>query len=304
MTAATPGPDAVPGDVFADGEARILDRGFRHYDGPRLRWQPVRTVVLHSIQRGLGFRRNTGAKVLPFIAVAIAYLPAIVMIGLAAMVRGAASFDLDLPTYSEYFSSISLAILLLTALVAPEVFGNDQRTGMLGIYLASPLTRTWYLVAKSVSVAAILVLITAGPQLLLLVANTVQGVGPDGPLDWLVVFARIVASGVVVSALLASVSVAVTVVTNNKGIAIAGIIVLLLVVTGIAASMADVSGADGWRVFSVLEVVFTLPTTIHGETVDPEDTLTPAVAWAGWALWTGVGALVAWIRLQRMEITR
>ncbi|MBX3315166.1 MAG: hypothetical protein KF906_12705 [Actinobacteria bacterium] len=304
MTDPTPPSDAVAGDVFADGEARILDRGFRHYDGPRLRWQPFRTVVVHGIQRGLGFRRSTGAKVLPFIAVAIAYLPAIVMIGLATMVRGAASIDLELPTYSEYFSSISLAILLLTALVAPEVFGNDQRTGMLGIYLASPLTRTWYLVAKSLSVATILVLITAGPQLLLLVANTVQGVGPDGPLDWLVVFGRIIASGVVVSALLTSVSVAVTVVTNNKGIAIAGIVVLLMVVTGIAASAAEVTGVDAWRMFNVLEVVFTLPPTIHGEVVDGEDTLSPALAWAGWFLWTGGGALVAWFRLQRLEITR
>jgi ABC-2 type transport system permease protein len=299
-----PTPQPVPVDVFADGEARILDRGFRHYQGPRLRWQPLRTVVLHGIQRGLGFRRSTSAKVLPFIAVAIAFLPAIVMVGLAAMVRGAVTIELELPTYSEYFSSISLAILMLTALVAPEVFGNDQRTGMLGIYLASPLTRTGYLVAKSLSVAAILLLITAGPQLLLLVAATVQGVGPEDIVDWLVVFVRIIASGVVVSALLTAVSVAVTVVTNNKGMAIAGIAVLLLVVTGIASSMAEVSGAEAWQVFSVLQVLFSLPPTIHGEAFDSSDRLSLGVAWTGWAFWTGGGALVAWYRLQRLEITR
>lgn len=301
---ATPTSGPPNGDVFAEGEARILDRGFRHYDGPRLPRQPFTSVVVHSIQRGLGFRRKPSAKVLPFIAVGVAYLPAIVLVGLAALFRGGTDLDLDLPSYADYFGQISLAILLLTAIVAPEVFGNDQRNGMLGIYLASPLTRTSYLVAKSLAVAAILGLITAGPQLVLLIANTVQGVGPEDPIAWLGVFLKIVASGVVASALLTSMSVAVTVLANNKGIATAIIVVMLLIVTGIAASLAEVSGVEAWRVLSLLELIFTLPALIHGDATDAEELMAAGVAWAGFVLWVVAGSLVAWIRLQRMEVTR
>ena len=291
-------------DVFAEGEARILDRGFRNYHGPRERFGPIRTVVEQGIQRGLGFRRKPTAKVLPFLAVAVGYIPAIVLIGMATMFRSGADIDLDIPSYSEYFSSIFLSIVLLTALVAPEVFGNDQKTGMLGIYLASPLTRGSYLLAKAASVATILALITLGPQLLLLIANTVQGVGPDGPWDWFVVFLRIVASGLAVGALLTSVSVAITIVTNNKGIAIAGIVVVLFVVAGLGVGVAEVSEIDALWALSLLDIMFALPTMIHGERLSTVTEIQPAVAWVGFVVWVGVCSTVAWVRMQRLEVTR
>lgn len=295
----------MSGDVFADGEARILDRGFRNFEGTRSRWQPVRTVVVHSVQRGLGLRRAAAAKFLPFLAIAVSFLPAIVLVGMAGLFRGGAEFGLDLPTYSDYFGSISLAVILLTSLVAPEVFGNDQRNGMLGIYLASPLTRTGYLASKTAGVAAILATITAGPQLLLLVANTIQGVGPDGVGDWLLVFLRIVASGVVVSALLTALSVAVTVATNNKGLAIAVIVIVLLVVTTMASGLAEASESEGLRALSILELVLSLPAVIHGDaTIDGEELMSASTAWAGLVGWVVVCGAIAWSRLQRLEVTR
>ncbi|MCB0976880.1 MAG: hypothetical protein KDB02_05415 [Acidimicrobiales bacterium] len=291
-------------DVFAGGEARILDRGFRHYDGVRLRSQPPRTVVVHGIQRGLGFRRRSSAKVLPFIGVAVAFLPAIVMVAMATMFRSGGLSELVLPTYSDYVGSIALAIILLTALVAPEVYGNDQRTGMLGIYLASPLTRDGYLLSKAVSVASILGIVTAGPQLLILVASTIQGVGPDGPLDWLVLLLRILASGVAVSVVLTAMSVAVTVATNNKGIAIAIIVVIFLVVTGIAAGLAEVTDVEAWKLLSLLDVAFSLPPAIHGDASGDAGNLSSPMTWTGFAAWVLVCGTIAWYRLRHLEVTR
>ena len=66
---------------------------------------------------------------------------------------------------------------------APEVLCPDRRTGMLGLYLASPLTRDTYLLAKAAAVAGAARLVTLGPPLLLLVAFILQGLGPDGPGD-------------------------------------------------------------------------------------------------------------------------
>src|SRR3712207_8505042 len=53
-----------------------------------------------------------------------------------------------LPTYHEYYGFITAAIVVFVALVGPEVLCPDRRDGMLGMYLASPLTRDSYLGAK------------------------------------------------------------------------------------------------------------------------------------------------------------
>ncbi len=51
---------------------------------------------------------------------------------------------------------------------------------MLGLYLASPLDRDTYLLAKATAVGLVLSLVTLGPPLFMLIARTVAGVGPDG----------------------------------------------------------------------------------------------------------------------------
>ena len=67
-----------------------------------------------------------------------------------------ASPTTDLPTYGEYYGFIVSAIIVFVAFVAPEVLCTDRRTGMLGLYLASPLTRDTYLLAKAIAVAVVL----------------------------------------------------------------------------------------------------------------------------------------------------
>ncbi|MGN6693010.1 MAG: ABC transporter permease, partial [Aquihabitans sp.] len=68
-------------DTFSTGDAQILDRGYRKYDGPRTGVRgAVRAVVLHSGQRALGMRRSVWAKILPVATIGFAYLPAIVFV--------------------------------------------------------------------------------------------------------------------------------------------------------------------------------------------------------------------------------
>ena len=67
--------------------AQIHDRGYRRYDGRRLgRMHAIRSLTRHSFQRILGLRRPARYKILPFLCVIIAYLPAAVFVGVIALI--------------------------------------------------------------------------------------------------------------------------------------------------------------------------------------------------------------------------
>ena len=97
-------------------------------------------MASHAIQRVLGIKRPAWAKVLPVVAIAIAYIPAIVFVGIVALTPDDPTVQQHIPTYGQYYAYIISAIALFVAIVAPEVLCPDRRTGMLGLYLASPLS--------------------------------------------------------------------------------------------------------------------------------------------------------------------
>ena len=113
----------------------------------------------------------------------ISFIPAIVFIGIAAFLpRGD---ELGLESSADYYGFITGALFLFAAFVAPEAVCTDRRSGMLGLYLASPLSRDTYLVAKAAAIAAVLGTMTLGPPILMLIAYTLADAGPDGVTGWL-----------------------------------------------------------------------------------------------------------------------
>jgi len=46
----------------------------------------MRSLIRHSVQRVLGLKRNVWTKVLPFLTIFFAYVPAIVFVGVAVLV--------------------------------------------------------------------------------------------------------------------------------------------------------------------------------------------------------------------------
>ena len=291
------------------GQARILEGGYRRYDGVRTGSRgAMRSVAVHTMQRALGLRRAGRYKLLPVIAAVLAYVPAIVYAGLAAILP--ASFFLDqqiLPTYAEYYFFITAAIVVFTAFVAPEVLCTDRRTGMLGLYLASPLTRLTYLLSKAAAVMGTLAIVTLGPPLFLLIAYVLEGSGPDGPADVALFVLRIVAAGALLSAFFGSLSMAVSSITDRKAAASAAIVIVLLLSAVVTTSL--VAQADASR-YLLLANLFGLPfeavIRIFGETTQDiyytQLDSTPVVAAAvGWSvLFTAVVGL----RYRALEVTR
>lgn len=294
--------------------ARILDRGYRRYEGRRHgRRSAMRTLAGQTMQRTLGIRRSFGSKILPVIAIVIAYVPAIVFVGVTvllkdlidrAVARGGADV---LPSYGEYYGFIWAAILVFVAFVAPEVLCTDRRNGLLGLYLASPLNRDTYLVAKAMAVAGALALVTIGPPLLYLIGLTLNSRGPEGFAGFLGMFARTVLAGVVVAALYVSLTFAVAATTTRRAAASASIIMILLASSIFAQVLVNAANLDNNLLLAdILFMPFELVRRIFDSpSIDTSFAAlsTPSIVGA-YLLWTLAFALFTRFRYQRIQVTR
>lgn len=285
-------------------EARIHDRGYLDYDGPR--HGPGRAMVnlcYHTIQRVLGLKRSNWQKVLPAISLLIAFIPAIVFIGIAAFLPQGE--ELSLNSTVNYYGFITGALFLFTAFVAPEAVCTDRRSGMLGLYLASPLSRDTYLLAKAAAIAAVLGTMTLGPPLLMLIAYTLADAGPNGMTEWLIELGRILASGTALAVFWAALSLALSSLTARRSLASVGIFVGLLASSAVGDGLA--AGADLGDSYALLNLVG-LPLEAVWRIFGDQQFDAPITGVDTWAIFaTLVGLIVAfgvfarW-RYQRIEV--
>ena len=297
---------------MSDG-ARILDRGYRHYDGPRggvrgAMW----SVAVQAIQRVLGIKRSFWTKIVPVITVFIAYVPAIVFVGLAVLIPDEILQPGETSEYAGYYGVISAAILVFAAFAGPEVLCPDRRTGMLALYLASPLDRDTYLLSKGLAMVFLLSLVTIGPPLLLLIGYTAAGAGPDGPGDWALIFVRILAAGLAFAVFYAVVTLAISATTTRHAVATVSIIIVLLASSAMANYLVEVVEAPAYfGLIGSFEVPMETVARIYGETLQSdtgdESILHSLPTWAvamGYLAWTvGLGTFIRF-RYQRLDVTR
>jgi ABC-2 type transport system permease protein len=210
----------------------------------------------------------------------------------------------DLISYGDYTFFIGSALALFAALVAPEALCPDRRTGMLGLYLAGPLDRNRYLLAKGVGVFAVMLLITVGPLLFMLAAFVLAGFGPNAS-DTPLLLLRILASGAATALLYASLSMAVSSFTTRRAAAAVGVVLALSVPAIVArAAIESADAPKALDLFSFPFVASDLAYRIFGE--QPDDNA-PVEALATWVVAGGLGAaivagaFVCWFRYRRIE---
>lgn len=289
----------------ARGDARIVAPGFTRYDGPRSGiGGSIRSVAWQSARATLGLGRLARHKVFPIMSVAIAYLPAIVFVGAAVLIPNELLDPEEIADYAGYYGFITAAIVLFSALVAPEVLVGDRRNGMLALYLSTPLHRGTYLAAKATAVMGTLGLVTLGPPFLVLLGYTFVGAGPDGFGNWLIVLFRIAVSGLAISAALAAISMAVSCLTDRRAFAATTVVLLVLATPVLAGALVE--GADlsvAWRLIDVFSMPFELVYRIYGQAGNFPELSTFSVVAVNLG-WTVAGlAVVAW-RYRTLVVAR
>ena len=80
----------------------------------------------------------------PWILIALALVPAAVLVVLAAFLGSVPTNpdDFELPSYAEYYEFAIIPLALFAAVVAPLLVCPDRRDGVLSLYAARPITPT------------------------------------------------------------------------------------------------------------------------------------------------------------------
>jgi ABC-2 type transport system permease protein len=235
--AAAPAP-GVPAGAPAGGAPAgdvIHDIGFRHYDGPRYgRGWIVRSLLVDTVRGVFGLGRPARSKVMPWALVAILAVPPII-IGLIVLLVGG---DDPPITYTQFLYQFNVPISLFVAGAAPYAVSRDLRHGVLPLYLSRPLVRTDYVAARYGGLVLAVFAILAVPQTLLLIAALLAKLDVGAQLvGW--------AGGLAMSALLAlllsAVGLAIAAFTPRRGLGVAAIITVLIVVQGFSFALSGLA---------------------------------------------------------------
>ena len=92
----------------------------------------VRALFWQTLRACYGIGRGARAKIVPFTLAGLALIPAIVAVGIAALIAQAGPAGSRLESFSPiqyytYASVIAVFVMLFCAAQAPELFGRDQR---------------------------------------------------------------------------------------------------------------------------------------------------------------------------------
>ena len=243
----------------ADVTGRVYDLGFRRYEGPRGgRRQAMLAVYKDGLRAATGLGRGGRAKIVPWLALGAALVPAIVM----ALVAGAANrlapgFDAasDLPSHSGYYGLASIILLIFAAAVGPELFCPDRRNGTISLYLVRPLEALDYAVSRWAALLTVLVAAAWLPQLVLL-AGLVLGAPDPGhyfAVHWLDV-PRFLLAGLALAAWTGTAATLVSAFTTRRAYAAAFLVGLFIVTAAVIGGVTDAVSAGTARWLALLSL--------------------------------------------------
>jgi ABC-2 type transport system permease protein len=237
-------------------EAQIYRRQYTRYTGAREgRTRSYLSVVSHSVRRALGIRRKWTAKIVPIVLYAAAFIPVIGFVSIPAI------FGTDLIQFEsiDLFQALSLVLLVFAAAASPEMLCDDRRENVLPLYYSRGFSRWDYLLAKLLALGGLMMSISLLPPLILFLGNAFL---QDQPFRYLGSnfdeFFRIGGAALTLSIYFASIGLAISAITERKGIASA--IYIGFFIAGSAILAALYTAIDqSWNVIFALFAPFDVP---------------------------------------------
>ncbi len=222
----------------------IHDIGYRHYDGPRLGASYIRrSLFVETLRGAYGLGRSARSKIMPFLLLAVMVLPAVV-IGIVTSYIGLSSLPLD---YTEYVITVQVAVTVYLGSQSPAVMSRDLRFRVASLYFSRPLSRRQYVQAKFAGMAAALFLLVGLPITLLL-AGALLAELPLG--EQLPDYLRAMAGAALYALVLAAVGLVVAAMTPRRGVGVAAVVGVFLVLSGLQAAVMAMADEFGNEVFS------------------------------------------------------
>ncbi len=234
--------------------ARIIDRGYQHYQGIRLDMNHSLWVMFWAaLKRGLGLRRSFRNKIAPWLLIAIAFLPPVVILGVQIVFGVRASSP-----YTRIYPRIDVVFILFAGLVAPDLICADRRERVISLYFSAPITRLHYIASQVASLVLLMLLITLVPYVILffgqgLLSPAFSTFVSDNLSDlW-----HVLITGAVLAFYFGTLAMAVAAFTDRRAYATGGFLGLVLV-SGIAGGVLSRLHFSGHEWFSLVDI-FNMP---------------------------------------------
>lgn len=223
----------------------IYDVGYQRYEGVRLgRRHAIWALYVSSLRGVFGIGRSLSSKVGPMGLTVIAFIPAVIQVGVAAI----APAEVEVTRPEEYYQLIEMVLAVFCAVVAPELVGRDQRTRTLSLYFSRALRRRDYALAKFAALATGMLAVTVLPQVMMFVGN---GLAADDFFDYLqdewTDLPAILGSGLMLSSLVAGIGLVIAAQMPSRAYSTVGIIAAFVLTSIVAGSVFDLADKDVGR---------------------------------------------------------
>lgn len=287
-------------------EGAIFDLDYRRYEGDRtgrgkIRW----AIVRDGVRKVLGFRRRARRKIIPWLLIGAALLPAIVNVGIQVLAQGFGADELVselLISHSDYFQVTFVVMSLFVAFAVPELIIPDRENGVLTVYASRPLTLSDYLISRVAALLLLVATFTFIPQILLylggavLSGDVVAYVTDNIELLW-----QVPLGAVAVFATQAGVAFIIAAMARKKGVATGIYLAWFLIAGGVAFGLAE--AVSRW--FALIDLqgsaillvsrIFDDP-SIAADTTLGENNIS---AWAALVVVTAIAALAGGLMYRR-----